>query len=105
MWILLTELPWDTRRIGLELQLIPPERWEKIFPHWEELSQRSVEPAKTGNQSIAQANSGCLKRASTWKGRWPAFLDLISESVKIVYYYARGWIRHSLVQPSWLRIR
>ena len=33
-----------------------------------------------------------LKRASTWKGRWPAFLDLISESVKIVYYYARGWI-------------
>jgi len=33
-----------------------------------------------------------LKRASTWKGRWPAFLDLISEGVKIVYYYARGWI-------------
>jgi uncharacterized SAM-binding protein YcdF (DUF218 family) len=33
-----------------------------------------------------------LKRASTWKERWPAFLDLILESVKIVYYYARGWI-------------
>jgi len=33
-----------------------------------------------------------LKRASTWKERWPAFLDLISESLKIAYYYARGWI-------------
>ncbi len=33
-----------------------------------------------------------LKRASSWEGRWPAFLDLVSESVKIVYYYARGWI-------------
>lgn len=32
------------------------------------------------------------KRASTWTGRWPAFLDLISEGVKIVYYSARGWI-------------
>jgi CelD/BcsL family acetyltransferase involved in cellulose biosynthesis len=29
----------------LDLQLIPPEHWEKIFPHWEELSQASVEPA------------------------------------------------------------
>ena len=33
-----------------------------------------------------------LQRASTWKDRWPAFLDLISESFKIAYYYARGWI-------------
>jgi uncharacterized SAM-binding protein YcdF (DUF218 family) len=33
-----------------------------------------------------------LKRATTWRGRWPAFLDVASETVKIVYYYARGWI-------------
>ena len=33
-----------------------------------------------------------LKRATTWQGRWPAFLDLISETIKIVYYYAHGWI-------------
>jgi uncharacterized SAM-binding protein YcdF (DUF218 family) len=33
-----------------------------------------------------------LKRASTWRERWPAFVDLISESLKISYYYARGWI-------------
>jgi uncharacterized SAM-binding protein YcdF (DUF218 family) len=33
-----------------------------------------------------------LKRASTWKGRWPAFLDLGLETIKIAYYYARGWI-------------
>jgi uncharacterized SAM-binding protein YcdF (DUF218 family) len=33
-----------------------------------------------------------LKRATNWQGRWPAFLDVASETVKIVYYYARGWI-------------
>ena len=32
------------------------------------------------------------KRASTWAGRWPAFLDLAEETTKIVYYYLRGWI-------------
>ncbi len=33
-----------------------------------------------------------LKRGSRWKGRWPAFLDLITEACKIFYYYMRGWI-------------
>jgi uncharacterized SAM-binding protein YcdF (DUF218 family) len=33
-----------------------------------------------------------LKRASRWNGRWSAFLDLMIESAKIVYYKARGWI-------------
>jgi len=33
-----------------------------------------------------------LKRATNWQGRWPAFLDVASETVKIVCYYARGWI-------------
>ena len=33
-----------------------------------------------------------LKRASRWKERWSAFLDLVTESVKIVYYTSRGWI-------------
>lgn len=32
------------------------------------------------------------KRASTWTGRWPAFLELAEETVKIAYYYLRGWI-------------
>ena len=32
------------------------------------------------------------KRASTWAGRWPAFLELAEETVKIAYYYLRGWI-------------
>jgi len=33
-----------------------------------------------------------LKRATNWEGRWPAFLDLVSETVKVIYYYSRGWI-------------
>jgi uncharacterized SAM-binding protein YcdF (DUF218 family) len=32
------------------------------------------------------------KRAATWRGRWPAFLDLVTEGIKIVYYYVRGWM-------------
>ena len=33
-----------------------------------------------------------LKRATNWQGRWPVFLDLVSETTKILYYRARGWI-------------
>jgi len=32
------------------------------------------------------------KRGSSWQGRWPAFLDLVVESAKILYYRVRGWI-------------
>ena len=32
------------------------------------------------------------KRAGNWRGRWPAFIDLATETVKIVYYRFRGWI-------------
>lgn len=33
-----------------------------------------------------------VKRGSHWRGRWPAFLDLVEETVKIGYYYVRGWL-------------
>jgi uncharacterized SAM-binding protein YcdF (DUF218 family) len=33
-----------------------------------------------------------LKRTSSWRGRWPAFLDMVEETIKIGYYYAKGWI-------------
>ena len=33
-----------------------------------------------------------LKRFNDWRWRWPVFLELIEESVKIVVYRARGWI-------------
>jgi uncharacterized SAM-binding protein YcdF (DUF218 family) len=32
------------------------------------------------------------KRGSSWQGRWPAFLDLCTETIKIAYYRARGWM-------------
>lgn len=32
------------------------------------------------------------KRASHLSGRWPAFIQLVGETLKIGYYYARGWI-------------
>jgi len=32
------------------------------------------------------------KRAGALRGRWPAFIDLMVESVKIGYYEAHGWI-------------
>lgn len=33
-----------------------------------------------------------VKRGASWQGRWPAFLDLVVESAKILYYRLRGWI-------------
>ena len=32
------------------------------------------------------------KRAGSWTNRWPLFLGLCAETVKIGYYFARGWI-------------
>jgi hypothetical protein len=32
------------------------------------------------------------KRAARYRGRWPAFLDLLEETAKISYYYTHGWI-------------
>jgi uncharacterized SAM-binding protein YcdF (DUF218 family) len=32
------------------------------------------------------------KRSHTWNLRWPAFQDLCLETIKVAYYYARGWI-------------
>jgi uncharacterized SAM-binding protein YcdF (DUF218 family) len=32
------------------------------------------------------------KRIGNWRERWPVFLDLCMETVKVLYYRARGWI-------------
>ena len=32
------------------------------------------------------------KRSGAWSNRWSCFQDVALESVKIAYYYARGWI-------------
>jgi hypothetical protein len=32
------------------------------------------------------------KRMESWKDRWPVFLVLGLETVKVGYYFARGWI-------------
>jgi hypothetical protein len=47
---------------------------------------------KVGVNVLPRPIPDVFKRASTWKGRWPAFFDLGSETVKIAYYYARGLI-------------
>jgi uncharacterized SAM-binding protein YcdF (DUF218 family) len=33
-----------------------------------------------------------LKSAESWRGRWPAFLQVSLEAAKIAYYYAHGWL-------------
>jgi uncharacterized SAM-binding protein YcdF (DUF218 family) len=32
------------------------------------------------------------KMAASWSGRWPAFLEIFVELIKIAYYKAEGWI-------------
>jgi uncharacterized SAM-binding protein YcdF (DUF218 family) len=48
--------------------------------------------ANVGLEVLPSPFPDALKRAMSWQGRWPAFLDLAVETTKIVYYYARGWI-------------
>jgi len=47
---------------------------------------------KAGLAVLPRPFPDARKRASNWTGRWPAFLDLVEETLKIGYYYARGWI-------------
>jgi uncharacterized SAM-binding protein YcdF (DUF218 family) len=32
------------------------------------------------------------KQISSWQTRWPVFVNLCAETIKIGYYFARGWI-------------
>jgi uncharacterized SAM-binding protein YcdF (DUF218 family) len=47
---------------------------------------------KVGLNVLTFPNPDVAMRAKHWRGRWPAFLDLVQESVKIAYYFVRGWI-------------
>jgi uncharacterized SAM-binding protein YcdF (DUF218 family) len=47
---------------------------------------------KAGLEVLPRPFPDARKRASDWTGRWPAFLDLVEETLKIGYYFARGWI-------------
>lgn len=47
---------------------------------------------KAGLEVLPRPFPDAMKRAAGWTGRWPAFLDLVRETIAIGYYYARGWI-------------
>jgi uncharacterized SAM-binding protein YcdF (DUF218 family) len=46
---------------------------------------------KAGINVLPRPIPDASKRGSSWPGRWPAFLDLCVETVKIGYYRVRGW--------------
>ena len=47
---------------------------------------------KTGVMVIPRPIPDGVKRAGSWNLRWDVFQDLLIESTKIAYYWARGWI-------------
>lgn len=47
---------------------------------------------KVGLDVLPRPIPDVRKRATSWAGRWSGFLELSAESVKIVYYYFRGWL-------------
>ncbi len=47
---------------------------------------------KAGLTVIPRPFPDVLKRLNNWRDRWRIFLDLAEETVKIGYYWARGWI-------------
>jgi uncharacterized SAM-binding protein YcdF (DUF218 family) len=48
--------------------------------------------AKLGVQVLPEPIPDVKERATGWQGTWPAFLDLLEETCKVGYYWARGWI-------------
>ena len=48
--------------------------------------------ARLGILVAGRAAPDAVKRGGRWEQRWSVFLDLAVESVRIGYYYARGWI-------------
>ena len=48
--------------------------------------------AKVGIDVAPAPIPDALKRGTRWRGRWPAFLDIVQETAKIGYYCVRGWI-------------
>lgn len=48
--------------------------------------------AKAGLRVLPSAFPDAVKAGQSWQNRWPVFLELCTETVKIGYYYARGWI-------------
>jgi uncharacterized SAM-binding protein YcdF (DUF218 family) len=48
--------------------------------------------ARAGILTTPFAFPDVYKMSLDWKGRWPGFLELVTELVKISYYKARGWI-------------
>jgi uncharacterized SAM-binding protein YcdF (DUF218 family) len=47
---------------------------------------------KAGLTVLPRPFPDVLKRANAWQSRWPIFLGLATETLKIGYYWARGWI-------------
>jgi len=47
---------------------------------------------KAGADVTGRPIPDAIKHSTGMLGRWPAFLDEATETVKIGYYYARGWI-------------
>ena len=47
---------------------------------------------KVGVHVLPRPIPDVLKRATSFAARWGAFINLLEESTKIAYYWARGWI-------------
>ena len=45
-----------------------------------------------GLDTVPRPFPDARKRGQNWQWRWSVFLELVAESGKIVYYYARGWL-------------
>jgi len=48
--------------------------------------------ARAGIDVSVQPVPDVLKRSNRWLSRWSCFVELAEETVKIGYYWARGWI-------------
>jgi uncharacterized SAM-binding protein YcdF (DUF218 family) len=47
---------------------------------------------KVGLDVVPRPVPDAIKRASSFGGRWQAFVDVVTETFTLGYYFARGWV-------------
>ena len=85
---------WSTRENGQNVaQMLKGVPGRKVLLTSDYHMYRALRAfRKAGLEVAPRPVPDAFKRSGSLRGRWPAFLDLVWENVKIAYYWARSWI-------------
>jgi uncharacterized SAM-binding protein YcdF (DUF218 family) len=83
--VYLADLMRRTERPGVKRRIVLLTSDYHMFRAWRVFR-------KAGLETLPRPFPDVGKRAGNWWSRWTTFIDLLTESAKIAYYWTRGWI-------------